>query len=360
MKRSLGTVWLLFAYTITALSAGSELLDDRQIRIDSRADAESTRARLIQHVWGPKGFPLGKQPNSVRSGIPSPVQHLENLVRVDELRFDLHTSLSSIAYHFVSRTPNGSLVVVHHGHACTLDDDPAPTESGYGLQRTIRALLAEGYGVLGVFMPHMRPGDCTGQHEALFQIHTEGNPMKFFLEPALVGLNYLSSQHREGRFPRYRDFHMVGLSGGGWTTTICAAVDRRIRSSFSVAGTMPLYLRSGGSVGDLEQFEPSFYSMAGYPELYVLGCSDRKRFQFQIHVRKDDCCFGEKQHDARKGGGAYEASLRTYEAQVRSALGRMRGGSFTVFIDEVAPSHMISHHAIRDVILPKLRQARGK
>jgi hypothetical protein len=44
---------------------------------------------------------------------------------------------------------------VHHGHSADFAGD-------YGLVSTINALLREGYGVLGVFMPHLRPGDTTG------------------------------------------------------------------------------------------------------------------------------------------------------------------------------------------------------
>ena len=49
------------------------------------------------------------------------------------------------------------------------------------------------------------------------------------------------------------------------------AVDPTIRYSFPVAGSIPLYLRTGGSVGDKEQYLEEFYRIAGYPDLYVLG-----------------------------------------------------------------------------------------
>jgi hypothetical protein len=250
------------------------------------------------------------------------------------------------------------LVVVHHGHACTLDDDPSPADIGYGLQRTIDALLREGYGVLGVFMPHMRPGDCTGGHDAMFQTNTNGSPIRYFLEPTVVSLNYLKSHNRAGRFPNYRGFHMTGLSGGGWTTTIYAAIDPTIRGSFPVAGTIPLYLRSGGSVGDREQYEASFYGIAGYPDLYVLGAHGRGRKQVQILVRRDDCCFGEAQHDAQTAGTPYAEAMRDYEQRVRTTLKGIGSGTFRLEIDESAPSHMISHNTIEDVVLPELHKAR--
>jgi hypothetical protein len=263
-----------------------------------------------------------------------------------------------MAYHFIAEQPNRELVVIHHGHACTLDDDPSPNDVGYGLQRTIHALLREGYGVLGVFMPHMRPGDCTGNHDAMFQTNTVGSPIKYFLEPTAISLNHLKTGNRAGGFPRYRAFHMTGLSGGGWTTTVYAAIDPTIRCSLPVAGTIPLYLRTKGSVGDREQFEPTFYGLAGYPDLYVLGAQGRGRHQVQILVRRDDCCFGEAQHDAESSGMAYADAMRAYERRVQMALQKIGNGSFRLEIDERAPSHMISHHAIEDVLLPELRRAR--
>jgi len=46
-----------------------------------------------------------------------------------------------------------------------------------------------------------------------------------FLESTAASLNYLKTHSRAGGFPNYRAVHMVGLSGGGWTTTLYAAVD---------------------------------------------------------------------------------------------------------------------------------------
>lgn len=338
-------------------SRSAELIDDRAITIDSARETTKRRRILIEHLWGNDGFPKQRIPSTVRTNVPSPVKHLSHVERVDELRFDLAPGLEGLAYHFIADKPNRELVVVHHGHACTLDDDPSPHNIGYGLQRTIDALLQAGYGVLGVFMPHMRPGDCTGGHDKMFETPTTGSPIKYFLEPVAIGLNYLETQDRKGRFPRYRSFHMAGLSGGGWTTTVYAAIDPRIRCSFPVAGTIPLYLRTGGSVGDREQFDESFYRLAGYPDLYILGADGRGRKQVQILVRRDDCCFGEAQHNSVKHGLGYVEAMRGYEQRVQATLTRIGLGSFRLVIDEKAPSHMISHEAIREVILPELRHA---
>jgi hypothetical protein len=356
MKKGHFLIGLIAFFTFLETQAHSAgLIDDRAITIHSAREVNAKRRALIEYLWGPEGFPEKRVPSVVLTNVAIPVKQLTNLARVDEFRMDLAPGLQGLAYHFIPARPNKELVVVHHGHACTLDDDPSAADVGYGLQRTIDALLREGYGVLGVFMPHMRPGDCTGGHDALFKTNTVGNPIKFFLEPTALSLNYLKTHSREGHFPTYRAFHMTGLSGGGWATTVYAAIDPRIRYSFPVAGTIPLYLRTGGSVGDREQFEPSFYKIASYPDLYILGSHGKGRKQVQILVQRDDCCFGQAQHDAKSAGKPYAEAMREYETRVATALKNI-GGSFRLEIDETAPSHMISHHTIEGVLVPELKK----
>jgi len=349
---------LFFGLTANAAQP-PELVDDRAITVHSAREVTAKRQALIQYLWGQEGLPSKRMPDAVLANISSPVQHLTNLARVDELRIELAPGLQGLAYHFMPKRPNGELVVVHHGHGCTLDDYAGPADQGFGLQRTICALLREGYSALGVFMPHMRPGDCTGNHDLMFKMtNVAGSPIKFFLEPALVSLNYLKTQSGAGLFPNYRAFHMIGLSGGGWTVTVYAAIDPSIQCSFPVAGTTPLYLRSGGSIGDREQFEASFYRLAGYQDLYLLGASGQGRQQVQILNRRDDCCFGQAQHDEQKIGRPYAEAMRDYEQRVITALQKIGPGSFHLEIDETAPSHMISHYAIEKLILPELRRTR--
>jgi hypothetical protein len=148
---------------------------------------------------------------------------------------------------------------------------------------------------------------------------------------------------------------MAGLSGGGWTTTLYAAVDPGIRYSFPVAGTIPLYLRTGGSVGDKEQFLEEFYGLAGYPDLYLLGASGAGRKQIQILNRRDDCCFGEAQHKIAHAGLEYEPAMRVYEKKVQQAAGT--AGQFRLIIDDSAPRHMISAEAVQ-IMLRELEQSR--
>jgi hypothetical protein len=344
---------LLVIVALLQTASGAELVDDRDLSIHSRSEADRMRERLIHFVWGTKQLP-DTQPVQVTRSVASPITGVENLGRVDALRIAMECDQQTVTYHFIPQKPNRRLVIVHQGHVCQLDR--------YGVGDLIRDLLREGYSVLGAFMPKCRPDDCTGsctaQHNAMFAslVPAAGSPMKFFLEPIALSLNYFERRHRADDFPRYREFHMAGLSGGGWTTTIYAAIDPRIKLSFPVAGTMPLYLRSGGSVGDLEQTLPAFYGIAGYPDLYVLGSFGRGRAQVQILNRRDDCCFGEAQH---RGPPSYDEALRNYEWQVQASLKRIRPGNFRVEIDEAAPSHLISSHASSNVILSELKQRNG-
>ncbi|MGH7957424.1 MAG: hypothetical protein ACREH8_10490 [Opitutaceae bacterium] len=188
--------------------AAPKLIDDRAITIRSAREVAAKRQALIHYIWGADGFPQQRLPDVVGKNVSSPVQHLSHLTRVDEFRFEQTPDLQGLAYHFIPQEPNRELVVLHHGHACTLDDDPSPAEVGYGLQRTIQALLREGHGVLGVFMPHKRPGDCRpGRiHDDLMATTTTGSPLKYFLDPVAISLNYLKTAllRTRNRSERYK------------------------------------------------------------------------------------------------------------------------------------------------------------
>jgi hypothetical protein len=157
---------------------------------------------------------------------------------------------------------------------------------------------------------------------------------------------------------------MVGISGGGWTTTIVSAVDARIRLSLTVAGGVPLYLRYElYQSHDLEQYLGAFYGasatgtagIAGYLDLYLLGSRGPGRHQIQVLNRHDDCCFGEAQHNPALNI-AFEPALRIYETRLKTMATDLEG-SFRTIVDEVSLSHMISENAINNVILPVLADA---
>jgi lysophospholipase L1-like esterase len=321
------------------------LVDDRALTT-STDTAKRKREAIIRYIWGEAGFPRAK-PAAVEKNTFNPVKSLQNAASVETFTIRMEAGQENTTHHFVPKRKNGRLVVLQHGHACTFDDAQDPR--GAGMANAIDTLLGEGYAILAAYMPHMRPEDCrTVPHAQMFDLAIQsGSPLKFFLEPVAISLNALKG--------RYKEVHMAGLSGGGWTTTIYAAVDPSIRCSFPVAGSIPLYLRTGGSVGDKEQYLDEFYSMASYPDLYLLGAFGPGRKQIQILNRRDDCCFGEAQHKTARTGLAYEPALRVYEKEVQQAVGTL--GRFRLDIDDSAPRHMISADAVR-IMVREMEQRR--
>ena len=95
----------------------------------------------------------------------------------------------------------------------------------------------------------------TRRHEWFLAWEAKGvKTMKFFLEPVTLAINFAITQG-------YERFVMVGLSGGGWSTTVASALDKRIGLSFPVAGSLPLDMRTNDwhDGGDYEQTKRPIY-----------------------------------------------------------------------------------------------------
>jgi len=327
------------------------LINDSHITIRNKAALLEKRQALVRFVWGAAGFPADKLPTSIERNVRSPVRKLSNLNRVDALHISMAAGQKGLAHHFIPKKKNKRLVVFHLGHVrnCSFNDG-IDGEPDAGNRRTLNRLLENGFSVLAVYMPQVSPDNCNERHDQLFSLISFDNPMKFFLEPTIVSLNSLLAERG-----RYKDVSMIGLSGGGWTTTLCAALDPRISLSIHLAGSLPLYLRWGSAIGHTEQHQDGFYGIAGYPDLYLMGSSGNNRNQIQVLNRHDDWCFGERQHNAAAAGMSFDAAIRGYELLVQKALKELGSGSFKVVIDETAPRHMISNYAIEQVIIPALK-----
>ncbi len=333
--------------------------DDREIRIKNPGDIVIKRGEIIRAIWNEDHIP-DRSNVIITSGVPNPLHPDPNLRRVDKIEIPVPDldSLKDLAYYFIPVHRKKILVIYNPGHSCTLKDDERHLNRN---EATIRGLLGSGYDVLAVFMPHVKEsadGNCRFDHCAVMNsfsnyqglLPTSG--LRFFLDPTIVSLNHLLKKYR------YKSVNMVGLSGGGWTTNLVSAVDPRIKYSFNVAGSIPVYYRSGSSIGDIEQFLPPLYrDIAGYPDLYVLGSFGKDRKQVQILNRKDDCCFGEKQHDPLRN---YDADMQLFAQSVAARLailGQM--GHYRFLIDDTAPNHQISEFALKNVILPALEERKN-
>jgi hypothetical protein len=287
------------------------------VRVQTAGDVAATREALIRYVFDAPALPA-ERPASVGDGMYTVPMGLgfESHVRV--LR---------------PGTPNGKLVLYHAGHAAYAELD----------SRVVDMLVARGFAVVVLEMPlvgvnstpltvELPNGPVTisrHDHMAYLDAMTPGSPIRYFVEPVIVVLNEFASE--------YDDVTMIGLSGGGWTTTLAAAIDTRIDRSYPVAGTLPLAVHFGreDAWGDWEQTEPTLYAIADYVDLYVLGAHERR--QMQVLNEFDPCCFS----------GDHRS---LYEAQVLAAVNASGGGSFEVFLDSDNRQHSISPRALEAII----------
>jgi hypothetical protein len=320
-------------------------------------EVEAKRVALVHYIWGTSWAEVLTRKPGVRSpytpvaadALPSVsnVKWIEELVTtmsLPALTGGHRIEHRSTAYLYHPQSPNGRVVIVHHGHGCALNGSDAP----YNLDKAIQDLVAANYTVVAMRMPLFeRPSQCgsdaaSKSHDDMFadpQRLKTGSPLQFFLEPIARALNYIQSKYPD----TYHDFNMVGLSGGGWTATIYSALDPRITLSFPVAGSMPLDLPMGIGERDTEQNLPAFYALAGYRDLYIMGGFGPHRRQTQILNRKDNCCFVPPDQVAFN-----------YACQVQSSLSALGAGAFVLDYDGTATTHQISLAALSSVILPTL------
>ena len=308
------------------------------LRLDriSAQELDEKRQQLIRFIWKEAGSPVAKKPHAIAKDISDPrYAGLTNLAGLERIEVRMEFGARSIIYLFHPHSSNGRLLIYHQGHS---------GDFFLGLD-TIHFFLQHGYAVAAFAMPLLGmngqlaietpDGNITFRRHVDFRVLESEvfTSLKFFVEPITVFLNYAVEEYD------YDSVAMVGLSGGGWTTTLAAALDQRIERSYPLAGTLPLYLNPAG---DYEQTHPGIYALANYLELYVLGTYGGTRRQIQVLNRYDPCCFA---------GTEYIL----YEEQVARTAQRVGGGSFSVFSDETHREHKISEAALA-VILSDLER----
>ena len=94
----------------------------------------------------------------------------------------------------------------------------------------------------------------------------------------------------------YEEIAMMGISGGGWYTTVLSSIITKINVSYSFAGTMPLLFGLFDSnIKDWEQVDSSLFNIIDYNSLYTLstldGDGNSNRRHFQVYNDEDTCCF---------------------------------------------------------------------
>jgi hypothetical protein len=308
---------------------------DSLIKIDDESDIDQKRNDLIEFFWNVGSLHrvqyAGELPE-VKSDIADHnYDNFQNLKRIDKLTVEMEYGVNSISYLFIPEQSNQKLILYHHGH----DGDFLLGKD------TIQFFLDRNFTVLAMAMPLVGMNtqpivEIDGLGEMKLFSHdqfrlleaTNFNPMKLFIDPIQINLNFLEKEYD---FKRYS---MIGLSGGGWTAVVYSAIDERISDSFSVAGSMPFYLRvDDRDIGDYEQTNTDLYQNVNYLELYVLSAYGDGRKHIQIFNKNDPCCFS---------GNGYE----TYEFVIKEKILQLGKGNFQVFVDNTHNEHKISDTAL--------------
>jgi hypothetical protein len=369
------------------------------------------RENVINSIWrGADGFPT-QLPDSVKK---TSVRDFSAVSGADKITVEMKHGVDSIIYLLHPRgESNNELVVYHDGHSRCGTTQQAIDGTTWQMNRgctpvsfdkeQINFLLERGYTVLRVHMPlqgensnpviivpdcpeqslTLTPGVCKDWRgnndfshgcdpgdprcvrfqmiegeESKLVLHNQFavlesddfSPISYYVEPIAVALNYVDKNFD------YSKYHMIGLSGGGWTTVIYSAIDPRISHSFSVAGSHPDWIMtqdyeqslekkgkwtfSGLRTDGVEQGSGRVHQQLPNHEkdLYVLGGfgEDRKLTQF-FHMY-DDCCYPAK-----------DLNL-SYEETIKNRLASLGSGEFEISVAD-STRHSINSQALFEFIL---------
>lgn len=339
-----------------------EQIEKSLINIKDRKTVDKIRQEIINYIWNNSEIPKNILPKIQEIAvIDKSFKNTKNLKQINKLKLNLKNGIYSVFYHFIPLNHNGDLIIYHQGHTGSF------TREDLG-KTAIEEFIKEGFAVMAFSMPLIGTENKINTNDILQQFHKNPqaryiidslknnqnkylrhedleffatqyfNFFRFFLDPVLSGLNHVE------KFYNYQNITMVGLSGGGWTTTLYAAIDPRIKNSYPVAGSLPLYLRgtaSSGrdSIGDIEQLTPDLYNIASYLDLYILGSlneGNKTRKSVQILNQYDPCCF------AGLNGLSYSYIIKN--------ITNLIGGSYDLIIDNTHFEHKISDYAIKVII----------
>jgi len=309
---------------------------DSLIRIYDKSDIDQKRNFLTEFFWDVGSLQRVKDKSQlpeVESSISdSNYNDFQNLKRIDRLTVEMEYGVNSVSYLFLPEQPNEKLILYHQGHRgdFLLGKD------------TIQFFLDRNFTVLAMTMPLLGMNnqpvvEVDGIGKIKLNSHNQFrlleandfNPMKLFLDPIQINLNFLEKEYN------FKQYAMIGLSGGGWTTVVYSAIDERISDSFSVAGSIPFYLRvDSRDMGDYEQTNVELYQNVNYLEFYVLSGYGDGRKHVQIFNKNDPCCYS---------GSGYE----TYELIIKDKMLQLGKGNFQILVDDTHDEHKISDYILK-------------
>lgn len=245
------------------------------IHVRNPVDVETTRQALTEFIFASQTLPsTTAQPEK------------------DGMLVRLPNGFASFITIYPSEQSNRTLILYHTGHEGFTARDRAAIQTylraGYTVWRLDMPLMGANPTEIKTEIPEA--GEVViRQHRqmAYLKSTTEGHPVRFFIEPVIAAVN-------TGRDMGYASIFATGLSGGGWTILLAAALDPRIEASYPVAGGLPLSLRFDQPKrhwGDWEENLPELHAIASFEDLIILGSAGRS----QIHVLNeyDICCYND-------------------------------------------------------------------
>jgi hypothetical protein len=309
---------------------------DSLITINSKNDIIKKREALSNFIWNDQ-VPYSSTILVDENIIDERYQNLSNLKSIHRLDISMEYNINSIAYLFLPENSNDKLIIYHQGHGGDFVNG----------KDNIDFFLDKNYAVLAFSMPllgmnnqpiidleHFGKIKFTNHKQLQFLESSEFSPVNFFIEPIGVSLNYLDENFD------FDSYYMMGISGGGWTTVLFSAIDDRISQSYSIAGTIPIFMRSDSkNIGDYEQIIPELYNISNYLELYIMGSYGSERKLVLIYNEFDPCCFPGELYDRFPFGDILKLNLE-----------KIGEGEFDIIIDQEQNKHIISKEIMLTII----------
>jgi hypothetical protein len=310
------------------------------IHIDDETDITKIRNQIIDYVWKEDGFSKTKMPSKIEQNIQDERYYdIINLEKIDKITLTMEYGVESHGYIFVAEEKNNDFVFYHQGH----DGD------FINGKKTIEFFLEKGYSVVAFSMPLLGMNNqptvnvenigvikLTGHEHFRLLDSDDFSSIKFFLEPIMVAVNYIENNYNSN------SIFMVGISGGGWTTTMYSAIDDRIDKSFPVGAMLPLFISlNAPAIPHYESVLLELYKKSSYLDLYILGSFGEGREQIKIINKFASCSHG-------------GISYQVFAEEIIKTMEKLNNGKFSIFLDDSHNRHKISDTALQ-VILQNIR-----
>tara|TARA_B100000029_G_C17532180_1_gene943655 strand:- start:432 stop:1556 length:1125 start_codon:yes stop_codon:yes gene_type:complete len=308
---------------------------DALINIQTISDIKEKQQKLIQFIWK-DDIPNSNLPTIEKNFVDVRYENLSNLYQIHKYTVVMEYGVNSIAYLFIPQTTNNELVIYHQGHG-------GDFLKGYEM---IDSLLQNNFSVIAFSMPlkglNNNPsvdipnlGKISLERHDNFQFleNDSFSPIKYFVDPIYQNLNHIENEYN------FEKFHMIGISGGAWVTTLFSAIDDRIEKSFAVAGPLPRFLTVNvpGNDGDYELNNPPLYENANILELFILSSYGPEREHHKLQYKYDPCCY-------------YGRTFEIFENEVKVKVDSLENGFFEIHFDETNRKHEISDESIKLIL----------